>query len=88
MAGLGEDQDGGGDPGVGLEHAGGHGDHGLQAVVLDQLLPDGLVCCGGAEEHAVRDDAGAAAAHLQHPQEEGQEEQLGLLGLADLQQIR
>ena len=87
VAGLGEDQYGGGHARVGLEHAGGHGDHGFEAVALDHFFADGLVRGGGAEEDAVRHDAGAAAADLEHPQEQRQEQQLGLLGFADLQQI-
>ena len=41
----------------------------------------------GAEEHAVGHDDGGAAAGLQQAQEEREEEQLGLLGLDDLQQV-
>ena len=41
----------------------------------------------GAEEHAVRHDGGAAAAHLEHAQDEGDEEQLGLLGLDGAQDV-
>lgn len=37
-AALGEDEDCGGDPGVGLEHAGGEVDHRLQLIVLHQQL--------------------------------------------------
>ena len=87
VTGLGEDQNGGGHARVGLEHAGGHGDHGLQPVALNELLADGLVRGGGSEEHAVRHDAGAASAHLEHPQKQRQEQQLRLFSLADLQQI-
>ena len=87
VAGLGEDEDGGGHAGVGLEHAGGHGDHGLQAVVFDELPADGFVGRGGAEEDAVGHDAGAAAAHPEHPQKQGQEQEFRLLGLADLEEI-
>lgn len=87
VAGFGEDQDGGGDPGIGLEHAAGHGDDGLQPVAVHKLPADGPVGRGGAKQHAVGDDAGAAAAHLQHPKEQRQEQQLGFLGFADLQQV-
>ena len=69
VAGLGEDEDGGGHAGIGLEHAGGHGDHGLQPVVFDELPADGFVGRGGAEEDAVGHDAGAAAAHSEHAEE-------------------
>ena len=87
MAGLGEDEDTGGYACVGLEHARGHGDDRLQAMVLDQLLADGLVGGGGTEEHAIGHDAGAATAHIQHLDEQGEEEQLGLFGFAYLEQI-
>ncbi len=40
-----------------------------------------------AEQHAVGHDHGGAAAGLEQAQEERQEEQLGLLGLDDLQQV-
>ena len=68
VAGFGEDQDRGGNARIGLEDAGGHGDHGLEAVVFDQLLPDRLLRRGGSEEHAVWNDARAAAADPEHPQ--------------------
>ena len=42
---------------------------------------------GGPEEHAVRHDAGAAPAGAEHAEKEGQEEQLGLFGLTDLEQV-
>ena len=54
---------------------------------LPQFFADGLVRGGGAEKHAVRHDAGAAAADLEHPQEQRKEQQLRLLCLADLQKI-
>lgn len=41
-----------------------------------------------AEQHAVRHDGGAAAADLEHAQDECDEEQLGLLGLDHAQQVR
>ena len=88
MAGLGEDQHRGRHPCIGLEYAGRHGDHGLQPVAVHKLLTDGFVCGGGAEQHAVRDNAGAASADAQHPQEQRQKQQLGFLGLADLEKIR
>ena len=87
VAGLGENQDSGGHAGVGLEHAGGHGDHGLEAVVFDELAPDVLMRLGRAEEHAVRHDAGAAAADAEHAQKEREEQKLRLLGLADLEEV-
>ena len=47
-------------------------------MVFHQFLADGLVRIGGTEQHAVRHDAGALAALFQHPQKQGQEQQLGL----------
>jgi hypothetical protein len=41
-----------------------------------------------AEQHAVGHDGGAAAALLEHAQDERHEEQLGLLGLDRLRQRR
>jgi len=41
----------------------------------------------GTEEDAVRDDDGGPAARFQEPEEEGEKEKLGLLGLHDLKQI-
>ena len=41
--GLGEDQDGGGNTGIRLEHAGRHGYYGLQALVIHQLLTESFV---------------------------------------------
>ena len=87
MAGLGKNQNGGGHARIGLEHAGRHRDHGLQPVAVHQLLADGLVRGGRTEQHAVRHDAGAAPADAQHPQEQGQKQQLGFLGLADFEKI-
>ena len=87
VPGLGENEDAGGHPGVGLEDAGGHGDDGFQAVLFHQRLADGFVGLGGPEEHAVRHDAGAAPAGAEHAEKEGQEEQLGLFGLTDLEQV-
>ena len=87
VSGLGEDQDSRADARVGLEHARGHGDHRLEPVVLDQRFADRLMRLGRAEEYAVGYDAGAASAHAQHPEKQRDEEQLGLLRLADLQEI-
>lgn len=42
---------------------------------------------GGAEQYPVGDDDRPPAAHLQHPQKEGQEQQFCFLGLAQLQQV-
>ena len=56
--GLGEEQDGGGDAGVGLEDAGGHGDDGLELLILHQDLADLLVGIGRTEEHTIWHDDG------------------------------
>ena len=85
--GLGEEQDGGGDAGVGLEHAAGQRDDGVELLVLDEDPAQRLVRVGRAEEHAVGHDDGGASAGLEQAQEEGEEEQLGLLGLDDLLQV-
>ena len=45
------------------------------------------MCSGRAEQNAIRDDAGAASADFQHPQEQGEEQQLSLFGLAELEQV-
>ena len=87
VAGLGKNQDGSRNARIGLEHAGGHGNYGFQTVVLDDFLANRLVCSGRAEQNAVRDDAGTASADLQHPQEQSEEQQLGLFGLAELEQV-
>ena len=78
---LGEEQHGGGDARIGPEHAGGHGDHAVEPVLLDELLADFDVRVGRAEQHAVGHDDGGASAVLQQAQEEVQEEDFGLLAL-------
>ena len=87
VVGLGEEEDGGGDAGVGLEDAGGHGDDGLEAVGFDEFAADGLVGAGGAEEDAVGDDAGTAAADFEDSQEKGEEKELCLFGVADAEEV-
>lgn len=84
VAGLGENQDGSRNTRIGLEHAGGHRNYGFQTVVLDDLPANRLMCSGRAEQNAIRDDAGTASADLQHPQEQSEEQQLGLLVLQSL----
>ena len=88
MAGLGKHQHRRGHPRVGLEHSAGHGNHRLQTVVLHDFFPDRLVRRGRAEQHPVRHDAGAPAAHFQHPQKQRQKQKLGLFGLAQFEQVR
>ena len=85
--GLGEDEDGGGDAGVGFEHAAGQRDDGVEFLFFDENLAQRLVRVGRAEEHAVGHDDGGASAGFEQAQEEGEEEQLGLLRLDDLQEI-
>ena len=82
-AGLGKHQHRRGHACVGLEHAGGHGNDRPQLMVFDQFFSDALVRLAGTEQHAVRHDAGTAAAGFQHPQKERKEEQLGLFGVGD-----
>ena len=79
--GLGEKEDGGGDTGVGLEDARGHGDDAVQFLVLDEGLAQVLVGLGGAEEDAVGHDDCRPPAHAEEAEKEGEEEELGLLGL-------
>ena len=82
-AGLGKHQHRRGHACVGLEHAGGHGNDRPQLVALDKLFTDALVRLAGAEQHAVRHDAGAAATGFQHPQEKREEKQFCLFGVGD-----
>jgi hypothetical protein len=56
-------------------------------MILHQHFAQRLVGGGRAEEHAVGHDDGGPAAGLEQTQEQGAEQQLGLLGLDDLQQI-
>ena len=44
--GLGEEQDRSRNARVGLENAAGQGDHGVELLVLDEHLAQGLVCVG------------------------------------------
>jgi len=85
--GPGEEEDVGGDAGVGLEDAAGEGDDGVELLLLDELLAEGLVGLRRAEEDAIGDDDGGAAAGLQQAKEEGEEEELGLPGLDDLEEV-
>ena len=85
--GLGEEQHGGGDPGVGLEDARGHGDDGIELLLLDQDRAQGSVRLARSEEHAVGHDDRGASSCLEKAEEEGEEQQLGLLRLDDLLQI-
>ena len=80
-------EDGGGDAGVGLEHAAGQRDDGVEFLFLDENLAQRLVRVGRAEEHAVGHDDGGASAGLEQAQEEGEEEQFGLLRLDDLLEV-
>ena len=88
-AGIGfcEDHNGGGNTRIRLEDAGGHGDHRLKPLIFDQFLSDRLVCLRTAEENAVRDDGRTATADFEHLGEQGEEEQLGLFGVAKRDQV-
>ena len=69
--GFGEEEDGGGDAGVGLKDAGGHGDDGIELLVLDEHLSDSFMGFGAAEEDAIGHDDGGAATGLKEAEEEG-----------------
>jgi len=86
-AGLGEDEDGGRNAGVGAEDARGQRNDGLKLVVLDQNLPQRLVRGRRAEQHSFGHDHRSAPADLQEPQEQREKQEFGLLGLDDLLQV-
>ena len=67
-AALGKDQDGGGDPGIGFEDAGGEVDHRLELVVLHQQLAQLDMGLGRAEQYALGHYGGAAAPDFEHLQ--------------------
>ena len=77
----------GGDPGVGFEDARGHGDDGVELLLLDQDRAQGPVRLARSEEHAVGHDDSGASSCLEQAEEEREEQQLGLLCLDDLLQI-
>ena len=81
MPGLSEDQDRGGHSRIRLEHAGRHGNHGLQALVIHQLLTEGFVDLAVAKEYTIRNNTCATATQFEHPNKERDKEQLGLLGV-------
>lgn len=85
--GLGEYQHRRGHARIGLEHAGRHGNDRSQLVILNQFLADALVRLAGAEQRTVRHDASTAAAVLEHPLKEGEEQKLRLFGVGDSFQI-
>ena len=58
---LGEEQDGSGDSGIGLEHAAQAANQG-QALILDEHLAQTLVCVARSEEDPVRHDDGGTSA--------------------------
>lgn len=89
LAAPGEDEDGGGHSGVGLENAAWQGDDRLEFGLLDQLLPGLDKGAAGAEEHALGDNDASGAAGLEQGKDALGEEQLGLgsvelEGLADV----
>ena len=83
---FGKDEDGGGNPCVRLKHTRRQGDNAFELVLFHQQLADGLVGLAGAEQYTVGHDHGAAATVFEHAQHQGQEQQLGLLGLDLAQQ--
>jgi hypothetical protein len=85
--GPGEDKNRGRDACVGLEDAAGQRNDRIEFLLLDQQLPNALVRLARSEQHAVRDDDGCPATRFQEPQEESDEEKLGLLGLDDLLKV-
>ena len=85
--GFGEEEDGGGDTGIGLEDAGGHGDDGVEFLLLDKGLAELLVGIGRAEEDSIGHDDGGAATGLQEAQEERHEEEFGFFGFDDLEEV-
>ena len=85
--GLGEEQDGGADARIGLEHAAGQADDGIQLLFFHQQAAQLPVRLAAAKQHAVGHDDGGAPAGLEQAQEQGQEQQLGLPGLDDGQQV-
>jgi hypothetical protein len=56
-------------------------------VVFDQHPADRLVRGRGAEQHTIRHDDGRAAAGPQQLEEQRHEQELGLLGLDQRQQV-
>jgi hypothetical protein len=87
LIGFGEEQDGGADARVGLEHAAGQADDGVELLLFHQLAAQFLVGLAAAEQHAVGHDDRRAPAGLEQAQEQGQEQQLGLFGLDGLLQV-
>ena len=80
IVGAGETQDGGGHTGVGLERAGRELDHGIEALVINELLPQRLVGLGAGKQDTLRDDNRGAAAEAKEREEAGDEEELRLFG--------
>ncbi len=85
--GLGEQQDGGRDAGIGLESPGRQGDDPVELLVLNNHPAQLLVRFAGTKQHAVGHDDGGATARFEQTQEQGEKQQLGLLGLDQGQQV-
>ena len=85
--GFGEQQDGRRHTRIRLERAAGQRDDGIELLILHQHLPQRPVGIGGAEENPIRHDDRRTTARLEQAEKQGQEEQFGLLGLDDRQQI-
>ena len=77
---LGEQQNGGADPGIGFEHAAGQGDDGFEVAALDQQLAQGFEGAAGAEQHALRHDHAGGAAFFQQAVDVFDKQQLGFGG--------
>ena len=85
--GFGEEQDGGADARIGLEHAAGQADDGVELLLFHQLAAQFFVRLAGAKQHAVGHDHGGAPAGFEQAQEQGQKQQLGLFGFDGLLQV-
>lgn len=80
FAATGEDEDGGGDAGVGFEDAAGEADDGFEFGFLDEFFPCFDKGTAGAKEDSLRDDDAGGAASLEQGEDALGEEQLGLGG--------
>ena len=77
-AGAVEEEEVGGDGGVGGEDAGGEADDGVEVEVVEEALLEGALDGVVAEEEAIGEDDGGAAAGLEAVEDEGNEEVGGL----------
>lgn len=79
--GLCKNEHSGGNTGIRLKYTGRHGNHSTELMVFHELFPNRLVCCGGAEQHPVRNNAGTLTALFQHTQEQRKKQKLRLFGV-------